>query len=295
MSTPHTLHTREHATSANHPPVIGHILVDTGKLTPEGAEAIHHKQMSEGGQLFGQTGISMGLITPEDVAYAISRQFDYSILKPGESAVSTDVVAAFDPFGSRAEAIRQLRTQLLSRWLETQPASRTLAVVSAERGEGRSYMAANLAVSFAQLGYNTLVIDSDLRNPELHRYFGVANRQGLSGILQGRADLQSIVQIPDIRRLSLLPSGPTPPNPQELLSHTRFKELLGLLSTQYDLVVLDTPAYLQNSDATSVTMRTGACIAVARLGMSRTRQLDQMRLDIAQTGGHLLGAALLDF
>ncbi|HEX4918773.1 MAG TPA: polysaccharide biosynthesis tyrosine autokinase [Limnobacter sp.] len=294
MSTPHTLPAREHA-SSDHPPAIGHILVGTGKLTAEGAEAIVHKQRSESSQLFGQMGISMGLISPEDVAYAISRQFDYVVLKPGESSVSTDVVAAFDPFGSRAEAIRQLRTQLLSRWLETQPASRSLAVVSADRGEGRSYTAANLAVSFAQLGYNTLLIDSDLRNPELHRYFGVSNRQGLSSILQGRGDLHSVVQIPDIRRLSLLPSGPTPPNPQELLSHTRFKDLLSLLGKHHDLVILDTPAYLQNSDATGVTMRTGACIAVARLGVSRTRQLDQMRMNIAQTGGHLLGAALLDF
>lgn len=277
------------------PMAIGHILVNKGKLTVEGAEAIHRKQVAETGDLFGQTGISMGLITPEDVAYAMSRQFDYSILKPGESSVSTDVVTAFDPFGSRAEAIRQLRTQLLSRWLEKQPLSRSLAVVSADRGEGRTYLAANLAVSFSQLGFNTLLIDCDLRNPELHRYFGISNRQGLSSILQGRVDSHGVTQIPDILRLSVLPSGPTPPNPQELLSQTRFKDLLKLLGSQYDLLVIDTPAYLQNSDATSVTMRTGACVAVARVGVSKKGQLDAMRKDIAQTGGHLLGAALLDF
>lgn len=295
MSISTSQHQRDQAQRSEKAPAIGRILVDTGKLTPEAAEAIHHQQLVESGKLFGQTGISMGLITSEDVAYAMSRQFDYVILKPGESAVSTDVVAAFDPFGSKAEAIRQLRTQLLFRWLENQSVARSLAVVSADRGEGRSYMAANLAVSFSQLGYNTLLIDSDLRNPELHRYFGVPSRQGLSSILQGRSDLQAIVPVADIHRLSVLPAGPTPPNPQELLSHTHFKDLLALLGKHYDLIILDTPAYLQNSDATSVAMRTGACLAVARLGISKTRQLDQMKKDIAQTGGNLLGAALLDF
>lgn len=273
---------------------IGHILVSTGRLTQEGAEEIHRKQR-ESDILFGETGIAMGLISRDDVEFAISRQFEYSVLRSGDSSISEDLVSAYDPFGSKSEAFRELRTHLLLRWFETEQKAKTLSVLSAQRGEGRSYVAANLAVSFSQLGYKTLLIDTDFRNSKLHDYFGVSNRRGLSTLLQGKGSSNFFLAVDGIRNLSLLPAGPMPPNPQELLSQTYFSDLLSELTKYFDLLIMDTPAALLYSDATAVSLRSSASIVVARKGHTKVDQLKQMNDSLRRTGGNLLGSVLLDF
>ncbi|MCE2745132.1 MAG: polysaccharide biosynthesis tyrosine autokinase [Burkholderiales bacterium] len=274
--------------------IIGSILVKSGRLTPDGAERIHHKQR-ESNLLFGETGISMGLISNEDVQYAITKQFEYTVLKKGESAISENVVCAYHPFGRKSEAFRQLRTHLLLRWLETDPAAKSLSVVSTCRQEGRSYVAANLAVSFSQLGYRVLLVDTDLRNSSLHKYFGLSNRQGLSSILAGKGNENAIIQIPEIRNLSFLPAGPLPPNPQELLSQTRFSVLLEELSSHFDLVILDTPASRLYSDAAAVSSRSNASILVTREGQSKVGYIRELQDSMVKTGVNLLGSVLLEF
>lgn len=276
------------------PQSIGHILVSSGRLTKEGAERIHRKQ-GEKDVLFGETGISMGLISRDDVEFAIAKQFEYTVLRRGESALSEELVSAYDPFGTRSEAFRELRTHLLLRWFETEPKAKTLSILSAQPGEGRSYLAANLAVSFSQLGHKTLLVDTDFRNSKLHKYFGVSNRRGLSSLLQGKGDSGSILQIPEIRNLSFLPAGPLPPNPQELLSQVRFADLLNELASHFDLIILDTPPTLLYSDATAVSSRTSASIVVARQGHSKVEEIRQLKDSMTRTGGNLLGSVLLEF
>lgn len=276
------------------PQSIGNILVSAGRLTPEAAEQIHRKQ-GESHVLFGETGVSLGLISREDLEYAIARQFEYSVLKKGDSAISEDLVSAYDPFGAKAEAFRGLRTHLLLRWMEAEAGPKTLAVLSTQRGEGRSYVASNLAVSFSQLGLKTLLLDADLRHSSLHHQFDVSSRRGLSSILQGKGDPGFIVQVPEIRNLSLLPAGPHAPNPQELLSQARFPELLNELAAHFDLVILDTPAALLYSDAAAIATRTSASIAVARQGYSKVDNMRQLKESMTRTGRNLLGSVLLDF
>lgn len=273
---------------------IGHILVSTGRLTHEAAEEIHRKQR-ENDILFGETGIAMGLISRDDVEFAISRQFEYSVLRSGDSSISEDLVSAYDPFGSKSEAFRELRTHLLLRWFETEKKAKTLSILSAQRGEGRSYVAANLAVSFSQLGHKTLLIDTDFRNSKLHDYFGVSNRRGLSTLLQGKGNSSFFLPVDGIRNLSILPAGPMPPNPQELLSQTYFSDLLNELTKYFDLLIMDTPAALLYSDATAVSLRSSASIVVARQGHTKVDQLKQMNDSLRRTGGNLLGSVLLDF
>lgn len=276
------------------PQSIGNILVSAGRLTPEAAEQIHRTQR-DNNILFGETGVSLGLISREDLEYAIARQFEYSVLKKGDSAISDDLVSAYDPYGGKAEAFRELRTHLLLRWIETETQPKTLSVLSTQRGEGRSYVASNLAVSFSQLGLKTLLLDADLRHSHSHHHFGISGRRGLSTILQGKGDPGFIVQIPEIRNLSVLPAGPHAPNPQELLSQARFPDLLNELAAHFDLVVLDTPAALLYSDAVAIATRTSASIAVARQGYSKVEQLRQLKESMSRTGGNLLGSVLLDF
>lgn len=273
---------------------IGNILVASGRLTREAAEKIRARQL-ENNVLFGENGVAMGLISPEDLEYAIARQFEYTVLKKGDSVISEDLVSAYEPFGSSSEAIRELRTNLLLRWFETESKPKTLSVLSAQRAEGRSFVAANLAVSFSQLGHRTLLIDADFRNSKQHQYFGVSNRQGLSSLLQGRGSGTFINQVADIPKLSLLAAGPLAPNPQELLSQASFSKLLGELASHFDLIILDTSAALVYSDAAAISSRTNASIVVARQGHSRVEQLRQLRERMLSTGANLLGSVLLEF
>src|SRR3990172_1808625 len=164
---------------------IGAILIDVGKLTPEDAERILRLQREQGLR-FGEAATQLGLVTQADIDFAISRQFDYPYLLHGHSEVSEEVIAAYTPFSPQVEALRALRSQLMVRWFDTDPAHKALAIVSAAPNEGRSFVAANLAVVFSQLGEHTLLIDTDMRNPCQHKLFSLDNRAGLSAVLSGR-------------------------------------------------------------------------------------------------------------
>src|SRR6185503_6302746 len=118
---------------------------------------------------------------------------------------------------------------------------RTLAITSPGAREGRSFIAANLAVVFAQLGQRTLLIDADFRAPRQQAIFNISDRFGLSSVLSGRADLSAAVPVSGLTGLSVLPAGPLPPNPLELLSRPSFAALLGKAQAEYDVILIDTP------------------------------------------------------
>ena len=112
------------------------------------------------------------------------------------------------------------------RWFDRAEERQVLTIVGAERGEGRSYLAANLAIVFSQLGERTLLVDADLREPRQHYLFHLENQIGFSTLLAGRSREEAIVRIPDLAGLSVLPAGPTPPNPLELLNRLNFDEFM---------------------------------------------------------------------
>src|SRR3990172_6070032 len=141
---------------------IGRILMDAGKLKQEGTERIISFQ-KERGVRFGEAALKLRLLTRQDIQYALSRQFEYPYLERGEGELSKELIAAYEPFGAQAEALRSLRSQLLLHKFCRD--YKTQVVISTEKGEGRSYIAANLAVAFSQLGANTLLIDADIRTP----------------------------------------------------------------------------------------------------------------------------------
>ena len=199
----------------------------------------------------------------------MSQQFEYAYLQPGGSPVSEEVFAAYAPFSREAEALRALRAQLMVRWFDDGPARSALAVISAARGEGRSYIAATLAVTFSQAGERTLLIDADLRHPRQHQLFGVESRIGLSAVLALRSNGESIQRVPGLPHLSVLPAGAIPPNPQELLGRRAFADLLQQLGAHYDVILLDSPPASDSADAQTVAVRAGAALMVVRKHQSR--------------------------
>ncbi|HCX33925.1 MAG TPA: chain length determinant protein tyrosine kinase EpsG [Rhodocyclaceae bacterium] len=274
--------------------MVGAILIDAGKLRPEDAEKILRAQ-KEKGLRFGEAGVRLGLLKQADIDFALSRQFGYSYLQPGERGVAQELVAAYQPFSHAVEELRALRSQLMLRWFTGEPGHKALAVVGTERGEGRSYVAANLAVVFSQLDERTLLIDADLRNPRQHSLFRLENRTGLSAWLSGRAGSEAIQAVPGLPGLSVLTAGAVPPNPQELLGRAQFPALLEQICADHDVVLLDTPAMDTAADAQMVGARARAALLVARKDHSRLPVLQALSAALSDSGAAVVGAVMNAF
>lgn len=272
---------------------IGALLIDHGRLAPEDAERILKLQREEDIR-FGEAGIKLGLLTEADILFALSLQFDYPYLSGPNRPVSDEIVVAYRPFSADGERLRALRSQLQMRWFDEGGKSTAISVVSAVRGEGRSHLAANLAVAFAQAGDRTLLIDGDLRNSRQHKLFKVDNQIGLSSLLVGRMQPEVIKFVPGIPGLAVLPAGPMPPNPQELLSRAAFERILEQSMATFNVIVVDTPAFETGPDCTMLARFTGAAIAVARTNMTRTSALTNLVESIADSGAQVVGSVLID-
>jgi receptor protein-tyrosine kinase len=225
----------------------------------------------------------------------LSRQFAYAYLRkiPGEAGgLSDEIVAAYQPFSSRVEQLRAIRSQLMLRWFDRAEERQVLTIVGAERGEGRTYLAANLAVVFAQLGERTLLIDADMRMPRQHLLFSLENRTGFSTMLAGRLREEAIVRIPDLAGLSVLPAGPTPPNPLELLNRLNFEEFMIGVRGLYDVVIVDTPAMTVGEDAAMIAVKTGAALAIARNGSTRVAAFTDLVQGLMDAGVAVVGSVL---
>ncbi len=272
---------------------IGAILVDAGRIKPEEVDRVLRLQL-ERGLRFGEAAVQLGIVTAADVEFALSSQFDYPYVARGDSTVSNDLVAAHAPFSPKVEALRVVRSELLLRWFNGEPAHKALAVVSAARKEGRSFIAANLAVVFAQLGKRTLLIDADLRNPVQHRLFNLDNGPGLSEILSGRGGPESSKRIATLRDLYVLPAGTVPRNSADLLARAQFARLLNELTAYFDFVIVDTPAAVVSTDAQTVAACAGAALVVALKDASRVAQVRSVADSMAAARAAVVGTMLND-
>lgn len=273
---------------------IGAILIDAGRLTAQDAEQIIRFQ-SEEGLKFGEAGLRLGLITEADILFALSLQFNHPYLQADPRlGLSERLVTAYRPFSTEGEQIRNLRSQLQMRWFDEHRTNTSLTVISPGRGEGRSYLAANLAIAFAQVGERTLLIDGDMRAPRQHRLFNLENERGLSRLLAGRMDDRVVNFIPGLPGLGVLTAGPVPPNAMELLSKQGFEDILAKSMTSFDVVIIDTPALAYGPDALLLSRLAGGALAVARTNQSKTETFKQMVSEMRTSGTHIVGSVLLD-
>jgi receptor protein-tyrosine kinase len=273
---------------------LGAILVDGGQLKPDDAERVLQYQKQHNLR-FGEAALRLGLISEADIQFALSRQFSYAYLRqaPGElRPLSDDLVAAYQPFSSRVEQLRAIRSQLMLRWFDRAEERQVLTIVGAERSEGRSYLAANLAIVFSQLGERTLLVDADMREPRQHYLFHLENQIGLSTLLAGRSREEAIVRISDLAGLSVLPAGPTPPNPLELLNRLNFDEFLIQAKSMFDVVIVDTPAMTEGEDAAIIAVRTGAALVISRAGSTRVAAYADLVQGLMEAGVAVVGSVL---
>ncbi|ABE50291.1 chain length determinant protein tyrosine kinase EpsG [Methylobacillus flagellatus] len=270
---------------------IGSLLLRMGKITPEDAERIMrlHK---EKGLRFGEAAQALGLITEDDIQQVLSRQFNYPYLSPDQNSYLNELVAAYQPFSNKAEVLRAVRSQLMLHWFS--PERKALAVSSVSSSDNASSFVANLAVVFAQLGENTLLIDANLRYPRQHEIYNLSNKRGLSDILAGRAGYDVISKINFFENLSVLTAGTLPPNPQELVSKPTFGNLIKELACVYDVILLDTPELSNYSDGYAIAFTVGGIVLVARQNHTRVNDLSIAVEQCKNNGTKVIGSILVD-
>ena len=172
---------------------------------------------------------------------------------------------------------------------------KTLMVTSSSMSEGKSTVSANIATAFAKQGLHTLLVDSDLRRPTINATFGIDNPQGLSNYLSERNfDINSIIYKTSVKNLYVMPSGPIPPNPSELVGSKRMAELIKKLSEQLDLVIFDAPPVLSVTDAQIVSTNVDGTILVVRANKTEKAAVKEAVRLIKQVGGHIIGTILND-
>ena len=273
---------------------IGDIIAELRNLTAEQVEKVLAHQRGQGVR-FGEAAVALGFASKEDVLFALSQQFHYPYAPEEQRKASPELVALNEPFSPRAESFRALRSQLMMRVFNESGPRHAVAVISPDAGDGKTYTAANLAVTLAQLGGRTLLVDADMRGPRLHEVFKLKNQAGLSGILSGRADKQVIQQVPGIPSLFVLPVGTTPPNPLELVERPAFGLLMRELASKFDHVIVDTPAAVHGADASVITARCGAALVIARKDKVRLTALHDLVASLAGSPAKLVGAVMNDF
>jgi protein-tyrosine kinase len=269
---------------------IGRMLESRGKITRDEFKAIINVQ-NERDLRFGDAALLLGLVQDDDIKAVLAEQFAYTPLPDHDSALDPRLVAVFQPDSPQSEALRSLRSELLLRYFN-RGAHLSLAIVGAEDATGIALTAANLAITFAQLGIATLLVDANLRSPQLHKLFGHNERNpGLSDLIAERALVEPLA-IPSLGSLWVLAAGTQAPNPQELLASQYYVEKLQELSTHFDIIIINTPPLNRIRDAQLTAAHAGAALVVVQEHISRLKDVETICNSLRGVGVRLLGAAL---
>lgn len=233
------------------------------------------------------------------------RPFMRLVTPPGGGATEADATAARARANGRppsapanrdeainAETLLAVRAQLVHRWFGPEPERRTLAVVSPNRGDGRSWVTAQLGRLFAELDDETLLIDACLQQPSLHVMLGMDNRTGLSSVLSGELEQAPVRAVPGVAHLHLLSAGPAMAAPHKRVAHRNFGLMLERLAARYEAIFVDTPAASDSGDALTLAMRCSGALLVARHNETRVDDLAALNERLGQMTVEVLGAVI---
>ncbi len=199
-------------------------------------------------------------------------------------------LATFDNQSSAAEAYRVLRTSVLLSAAGRPP--KTILITSGQPGEGKTTTVVNTAISLAQMGASVLIIDCDLRRPTTHKVLGVESAQGLSTYLSREVPLDELIQKLPIANLSLLPCGPVPPNPAELIISEKMKDMLRELAGRYDHILIDSPPLINVTDPVILSTMVDGVILVVHGGKSTRDVVRRARQELSTVGAKIFGVVL---
>lgn len=267
---------------------IGKILLNFQKIKESDIEKITGLQEKEG-IYFGEAAIKLGLADKEDVDLAVAYQFAYPYLSRHQNTLSREIIAAYTPFAAKVEAIRSIRTALLLSGAGE--SLKSICVIGCSDGDGKTFMGVNLAVLFAQLGQKTLLVDFNLRTPKIHSMFHLKNSHGVSTLLIERSTVDEAIQSTPFEKLNILPSGPLPPNPQELIAR-RAGQVIHTLKEIHEILIVNTPSLEKADDASFLSKFMDSVFIVALKGKTRKNELEKAMRLLEGAGAKILGVVL---
>jgi protein-tyrosine kinase len=268
---------------------LGEIMVMMDLLSRNDIDEVLERQ-EELGLPFGECCLRLKLINESDLSQALAWQFGYVHPVSRSLTFAKDLVMVTDPFGPYAEALRSISGRLVSRWIGA--GRNVLPITSAEPEDGRSHVAANLAVSFAQARLRTLLVDADLRKSRQHVIFDAPQHPGLSRLLCGFAPKDVVRHFPSLKYLALIPSGPIPPNPLELLGRNELTTFMEQAGEYYDVVVVDTPAGEVFADAELIASAAGSALIIARRNQTHQRKVQNLASRLTDNGVQIAGTIM---
>lgn len=208
----------------------------------------------------------------------------------GLQPLEGEALATLDGLSSVVEAYRMLRTAVLLSSAGNPP--KTILITSSQPAEGKTTTAINTAISLANLGVSVLLIDGDLRRPAIHRQFKLNQTRGLSTYLSSNVPLDSVIQQLPIPHLTLLPCGPIPPNPAELIASERMRELIRTAAKEYDHILIDSPPLMNVTDPAILSTLVDGVILVVQAGRSTREIVRRAKQDLRSVGAKIFGVVL---
>ena len=208
----------------------------------------------------------------------------------GAHVARRSLLAKTHPFDRSVEGLRGLRATLQFGLIEA--SNRIVAFTSPAPSDGKSFLCANLAALFAESGKRVLLIDADLRRGRLAQYFGRSPNGGLTELLTGQVDLKMAARETGVNGLHFIAAGAYPPNPSEILTSSRFAEILQRFSEQFDLVIVDTPPLLAVADAAIIANLAGATVLVMRAGAHTERHIGAALKKLHRARAHVIGGVM---
>jgi len=224
--------------------------------------------------------------------------------------IGARLISFFAPKSTLAESYRALRTNI--HYLFKKNEMHTLLVTSATVGEGKTTTCANLAITMSQIGLKTLLVDCDLRRPFIHKMFGIEREPGLSNILintagwedciqtitdimMGELNLDEVLLTPGLENLNILTAGTAPSTPSELINSSRMPELLKILGSHYDVVIIDSSPVLPAADATILASRVDGVLLVYQVGRTARGALRRTKIQLENVNANMLGIVINNF
>ena len=208
----------------------------------------------------------------------------------GEKNPADDLVSHLSPKSTASEAYRGIRTSILFSSAEQAP--QVLIISSSGPREGKTITSANIAITMAQAGNRVVILDCDMRRPRVHKIFSLSRDRGMSNLLVGNDELDNVVLHTDIPNLDVIPSGPIPPNPSEVLSSQRMADLIEVLRGRYDRIIIDTPPITAVTDAVILSKVVDGVVLIVRAGVAHRELVRNAVEQLRQVNAHILGAVL---
>ena len=256
--------------------------------------------------VFVREGLDIHIRTPEDLKkfgytpLSIISRMDHAIVEQSDRVIppalyklDEHLVTVFNPLSPISESFRRLRTSI--QFAQVDIPIKTILVTSSAPSEGKTTVAANLAVTFAQTGDRVLIIDTDLRRPRIHSMFGLKKASGLTECLIGKSTMKDVVHRDVVENLDVLCCGTAPPNPAEILGSRRMREFLEQAKGLYDYIIFDSSPVLAVSDAPVLATIVDGTILVVSASITNIHALDRAIEQINFVGARLLGMLLNNF